>query len=65
MLKKADFKQIMKFDQYDITKNKRFVGKMYVCDGIFKLIIYNKALNGSVYMFFSVNLVMFVYVIYI
>ena len=47
LLNKAGFKQTMESDNYVITKKGLFVGKGYVCDGIFKLNV-----EFSLYVFF-------------
>ena len=47
LLNKAGFKQTMESDNYVITKKGLFVGKVYVCDGIFKLNV-----EFSLYAFF-------------
>ena len=47
LLNKAGFKQTMESDNYVITKKGLFVGKGYVCDGIFKLNV-----EFSLYAFF-------------
>ena len=56
LLNKAGFKQIMESNNYVITEKGLFVGKVYACDGMFKLNVENnKASTNSVYMLSSIN----------
>ena len=56
LFNKAGFKQTMESDQYVISKKGIFVGKVYACDGMFKLNIeINKASTNSVYILSCLN----------
>jgi hypothetical protein len=57
LLNKAGFKQTMESDQYVITKKGLFVGKVYACDGMFKLML--KVINHLLVLFICFLLLIF------
>ena len=55
LLNKASFKQIIESDQYVIVKKGTFLGKGYVCHGIFKLNVEMNKTSTFYYIFSSTN----------